>query len=206
MKIILSLYYNVNFIITVFHNKIEYLLYTYKIIHLMTTIANSFFGQWVTNELRPFVDRGECSQVAYAITNLVRTQLHDMPAPGCAYGGPDEDYPSVSIDIFWTHPERVSLFINQDGSTALFKYGPDIDNSVGFSFPPGTHQYALDKVRMLLSSADMGVPFPHNTTHFHVVPRGTYAPETAVLVGSDDILSYYDLNTIPEDNDDPVKG
>ena len=75
----------------------------------MTTIANSFFGQWVINELRPFVDRGECSQVAYAITDLVRTQLHDMPAPGCAYGGPDEDYPTVSIDIFWTYECRSVL-------------------------------------------------------------------------------------------------
>ena len=183
----------------------------------MTTIADSFFAQWVTTELLPFVERGECSQLAYDIADLVRTQLHDLPAPNCGYGGPDEEQPSVPIDIFWTIPERVSVFINQDGSIAIFKYGPletDPDrifgySSVGFSFPMGMHQYAIVKIRELLSSGDMGAP--HGTLnnrpqHFYVVRRETYMPESAVLLGVNNTLAYYDLNTVPRNHDDPVKG
>lgn len=156
----------------------------------------------ISDTLRSFVDRGECSQIAYSIVELIRDQLHDMTPPKCSYTRPDEKDPSPSIRIYWTRQhQRLSLYINQEGTIQIFKYRNDLGRDIGFMFPGtnslGTHDFAIEKIRQLLTKPTRSFP-PKNTSifHFYVVPRGTNMPQSARLIGEDETLTYYELNSV----------
>ena len=70
-----------------------------------------------------------------------------MTPPKCNYTRPYEEGSSPSIRIYWTRQhQRLSLYINQEGTIQIFKYRNDLGRDIGFMFPGtnslGTHDFA----------------------------------------------------------------
>ena len=67
--------------------------------------------------------KGMLSDCLFNRSNLFGCQLHDMTPPKCSYTRPNKKIPLLPSRIYWTRQhQRLSLYINQEGTIQIFKY------------------------------------------------------------------------------------